>query len=371
MRDKRKKDIKEKRVLFIHHGSGIGGAPKSLSYLTESLKNIGFKVEVLFLFNSDAVSLFSKDNVSIVSIPLPYFHHHSKWIKIYRIDLIFIQFVSWIISAFLVAPFWFIKLKPEVIYLNSSSLTAWSFAGKLMNIPTVIHVRESVSEGHLGVRQKIISRLINYSGSKIIFLSKQNYKKLNTSPSKSFIIANYVKTKTKAIKKQEKRYDFIYIGGDVKIKGIEFVKNFILSDLGECNICLLGYYNDDFKQEFGSLNNVNILGVVDDALSYIAASKFLFFPAITPHFPRPVIEALSVGTIPIVSDLEGIEEIVIDNFSGFVFDINKIKSFNQTVSLAKQCNYDKTVNNGFEVAKNNFSIQNEKKIIRIISSCIK
>ena len=43
----------KKKILFVHHGKGIGGAPISLLYTIQQLKFYDYTVKVLFIFNSD------------------------------------------------------------------------------------------------------------------------------------------------------------------------------------------------------------------------------------------------------------------------------------------------------------------------------
>ena len=51
------------KILFIHHGKGIGGAPLSLLYLVEGLLKTTYKPLVVFLHDSDAMTLFKKKNI--------------------------------------------------------------------------------------------------------------------------------------------------------------------------------------------------------------------------------------------------------------------------------------------------------------------
>ena len=47
----------KKKILYIHHGKGIGGAPLSLLYLIESLDKQKYHPIVLFLHYSEVVDL--------------------------------------------------------------------------------------------------------------------------------------------------------------------------------------------------------------------------------------------------------------------------------------------------------------------------
>lgn len=356
-----------KKILFIHHGRGIGGAPTSMSYLAKEMNKNNFNVEVLFLFNSDAIKLFDDIKYHVVGLPLFYFNHTSHWVKLYKLHMIIIQMISWLFTILFVAPYWYLKLKPDAVYLNSSVLTDWSLVAKIFRIKNLVHIREAVSNGHYGVRNKLIKVLLNYSADTILYLSMHNYNRLKTTHNKSFVIPNYVRDMNYDFKLYEKEYDFIYVGGQKEIKGIEIIENFLLEKENNISVILLGYYKSEFIKQYSNIDNVKIVGVVPDAINYIKKSKFLIFPAVTPHFPRPVIEAYSVGTIPIVSNLEGICEIVKDGETGFVFENRNLNSLKQIIEKAKLSPYDLIAKNGFELMKAMFSIENEKKIINSLT----
>ena len=56
----------KKKILYIHHGKGIGGAPLSLLYLIENLDKQKYHPIVLFLHYSEVVDLYKSKGIEVV-----------------------------------------------------------------------------------------------------------------------------------------------------------------------------------------------------------------------------------------------------------------------------------------------------------------
>ncbi len=353
-----------KKILFVHHGRGIGGAPRSMLKLVDRLSKEGNRIKIIFLYNSDVISLFEEYDYDVINIPTKYFNHNSTWYQWYKVHVLLYQFISFLITIFFIAPLWLIREKPDVTYLNSSVLIDWSISARFLGFKNVLHVRESIAQGSFGIRKKIIKSILNYAPNKIFFLSNHNYKILKTKKEKSTIVHNYVSRFNYNIK-DEKVYDFIYVGGEKEIKGIDLIRKFIQFNGDKYKICLLGYYSEEFIDKFKS-SNIDIIGITDDPIFYIKKSKSLIFPATTPHFPRPVIEAFSCGTIPIASKLEGIEEILEDKVDGFLFEKDNLDSLYECIDKLKGAYQQSVVKNGIKTFKERFSITNEDILVENI-----
>ncbi|KZY58819.1 hypothetical protein A3735_16945 [Oleiphilus sp. HI0061] len=346
---------------------GLGGAPKSMTQLANRLKGDGKQVEVLYLKDSDAKTLLKSVDYHVVGLPLRYFNHSSRWYKWYEPHLILFQLLSWLLTVFVVAPYWYVKLRPDVVYLNSSVLTDWLFVSKLFRIRNIVHVREAISKGYFGIRNNLIRLLLSKFADHVIFLSKHNRECLGANiASKTSIISNYVKGGGCVIDPKERQYDAIYVGGEKSIKGIDLIKELLESD-NQYRLCLLGYYSDEFVDKYNS-EAINVLGAVEDSMPYIADSRCLLFPATTPHFPRPVIEALSCGCVPVMSDIDGYEEIITPGETGVVFRNNDFNHLVESLDTALSMCATDVIQSCIDRYRNKFSDANEDKIIRIILS---
>src|SRR5438552_1855694 len=69
-----------KRILFIHHGKGLGGAPLSLLYLIQGLDHKRFEPIVVFLHDSEALKLFKAQAITVYGPTRTYdFPHTQIW----------------------------------------------------------------------------------------------------------------------------------------------------------------------------------------------------------------------------------------------------------------------------------------------------
>ena len=76
-----------KKILYIHHGKGLGGAPLSLLYLIQGLDKTKFNPVVLFLQDSEVIDLYRSKGIKAIG-PLNIFDFsHTKilWYKWYHI----------------------------------------------------------------------------------------------------------------------------------------------------------------------------------------------------------------------------------------------------------------------------------------------
>ena len=58
--------MNKKKILYIHHGKGLGGAPLSLLYLIQALDKTKYHPVVLFLYDSEVVDLFKSKGIEVV-----------------------------------------------------------------------------------------------------------------------------------------------------------------------------------------------------------------------------------------------------------------------------------------------------------------
>lgn len=358
-------------MLMVHHGKGIGGAPKSMSYVAKALVDQGVDVEVLFLQKSEAIELFQNINCkkTVIKYPVYYFYHMSKWVRLWQVHKLLAQAASVFLHLLWVSPRFIQKAKPDVVYINSSVLPEWIVVSKLLKKKVVVHVREAVSGGHFGFRQRVLSFLTKRFSDKIIFISRHNMKQMLQEESDDVrVIYNY-ELGSCLIDESEKVYDFIYVGGESNIKGWALISALLGSDM-DFKLVLAGGYGEETKKKLLSDNRVVFLGFSTMLRSYIAASRFLISPFLEPHFSRPIIEAYSVGTVPIATDLPGITEQVSES-SGFLFNRNDATEFFKVLERCLRMpisDYESLVSEGELMFERYFSQKNEARIVSLIMS---
>jgi len=104
--------------------------------------------------------------------------------------------------------------------------------------------------------------------------------------------------------------------------------------------------------------------VTNDVRNYINKSSVLIFPAIRPHFARPIIEAASMGVPSIASNLSGVDELVDNEKTGLLFKNKDHRDLAKKIIylLENQDKIEKMGKNAREKAEDQFSERNIWKI---------
>lgn len=166
------------------------------------------------------------------------------------------------------------------------------------------------------IREKIYYKDMNFKYIKCIYVSEFQRKLLNIKQKETdyTVIENPVNINTTNIKEQ-KIYDFVYIGRTDKEKGIDlFVR--LAGDKPEKKFLIVGSYNNQVP------SNVTVTGWVSEAEveSKLKISKCLIFPSLWPEtFGLNVVKALSYGIPCLVSsNTAAMEYVKQDN--GLIFE---------------------------------------------------
>lgn len=354
--------MKKKKILFVHHGVGIGGAPHSLLLLVQALDPVFYIPTVLFLFESPAIDLFRQAGISVLG-PVgrsDFSHTQVWWYRWYHVG----HFVRALWDSLMVllfdAEFWIKKVQPDVIHLNTSSLAAWAIRAKSMGIPVVWHIRESLAPGYLGIRRALFSFLVERFATKILAITTFDGRFWNHS-SKLEILYNVVDCSV-FVESHLQRSEFrvahkipadaqvlLYLGGLSREKGalqaLKILKK--MRDRGHNNVWLVvanswkfpqpsflkkifgvqSFYDEVKKLEIELSERLVFLGPVSSALQAMQASDCILFPATKGHAARPVIEAGAIGVPSIVSNLQPLDELVVDGVTGFLCDPHDVDAW--------------------------------------------
>ena len=372
------------KILFVHHGTGIGGSPISLLNIINNLNPELFNYKVLFLKNSDVVELFRKDNIPVrvldsffyKKIYLYFFHSEAGYFKLYDFRRILKIIFSWIINSIFIAPKIIEEEDCDIVYLNSSFLSDWAFAASRVQKKVICHIREPIAAGNWGIRRKFLRIVLEKCADKIIAISNDNAMRLNL-PGKTEVVYNSVSNDflEKSINLDNPSigniYYILYVGGYSMIKGFHILVDSLSKLNKNVKVYFLGYYPDlanlSLKQKiryfFGkdkslrksliemrnSANAIEI-GNVENIFNYMQKSSLLVFPSTVPHFARPIVEAMFFHLPVLASSVEGMDEIVIDGLTGklvkpndpfaLAHEINKFAEANYDINKMKNCGYD-------------------------------
>lgn len=261
------------------------------------------------------------------------------------------------------------RLRPDLVHLNSMPLSACAAALADAGVPFVWHVREPPPDDSFRTRF-IRQRLMR--ATELIFLSHFD-KRCWVNDRCGVVINNFVDLNEfqPTIEKRSARLALgikpdvpviLYVGGTQKAKGgVELLKALalLLHDVPNV-VCiapgaelekpqsLLGYIvrklpfvgrrlspSLNFQRtlmELGLSDNVISKSFSSNVVALYAAADILVFPAVSPHFARPVIEAAAMGLPSIGSRLGGIDELIEDGKTGLLVKPNDPSAIAEALS---------------------------------------
>lgn len=353
-----------KKVLYIHHGRGIGGAPLSLLFLIRKLDRSKYYPIVLCLYESPAADLYRNEGVEThIAQGIHELSHtnltwHSQvW---YRRpwDLVKQVLAFW---PSVWRGYRFVKTsKPDLVHLNSSALAPSAIGAKLAGVPVIWHVREPIHHGYFGIRRWLLRQCIHRVSDRVIAISKHDARQLVQSD-KIRIVYNFVDFKEfdRGISGDSFRREFTLnegvrvvgmLGGVSMTKGtlgfvkaakivrdvLDNVKLFIVGnyprviehvgigqgakEAAKRILGITGYYQKirAFIEREGLREEIVFTGVRRDIPNILAGLDLVVFPSTVPHSARPIIEAGTMAKPVVASDLEGPRELVVDGETGLL-----------------------------------------------------
>lgn len=390
-----------KRILFIHHANGWGGATVSLLELIKGLDPSEYKVEVLLLKKSNVADQLTKIGIpytiaeSLFYKYLYRYNSHSitgctKWFQVFKICRLSF---SWFLSRFIFASNALKKYNVDLIHLNSSVLTDWLAPCK-SKAKVVIHIREPFSNGYFGIRSYFFRSQIRKYADCIVAISRDNAERIGL-PDKTKVIYNY----TSLAKSPPKEDSYLskkvlYVGGAIEIKGFHLITDSLCLLGKDVKVLFLGFYPKSgdlktYKQRIKRLlfstsvlyakaiekmrfsPNAIEIGMVSDIKPYLENACCLVSPFVSPHFSRPIIEAYSNYKTVIATNIQGTSEIVENEKTGILIDPNPIdlaNAINCLVNNPEDCK--KMGEEGFKRASIMYSSKNIEEFVQLYSKLI-
>lgn len=194
-----------------------------------------------------------------------------------------------------------------------------------------------------GLRDIIIkSKFTNENKLKVIGNGSSNG--IDTNHFNPSLFSDYEKQSLKkSLKIKETDFIFIFVGRLVGDKGInELIESFDLLSIKNNNIKLLlvGPYEDELdpiqtlsKQRISKNIQIISVGFQEDVRPYFAISDLLVFPSYREGFPNVVMQAGAMGLPSIVTNINGCNEIIIDNFNGLIIPKKDSNSLKESMQL--------------------------------------
>lgn len=382
-----------KKILYIHHATGWGGAPLNLINIINSLDESAYKAKVLLIKDSIVSQKLQENNIeydiakSFFYKKIYEYYAHTcagqiKWYQVYRQLK---KTICWIFSRYYFAAKELQKFECDAVHLNSSVLTDWlspaSKKGK-----TIYHVQEPLTKGTFGLRYRFFRLQVKKYADQIIAISKDNAKRINI-PEKTTVIYNYAEvpqSSPSASSYSSKKV--LYIGGAAYIKGfytlvealdyldeditVYFGGNYKISNkkrnpLKQILKIVVGHgrKNRAAIQKIHKHPNAVVIGLTHKVDEYLDEVCCLVSPFSVPHFSRPVIEAHLHKKPAIGTDVKGMDEIIEHGKNGLIVPKDNAKALaeatNRMVSdgdRAKQLG-----EKGYRTAVRKFSPENIHK----------
>jgi len=320
-------------VIYVHHESALGGAPLSLLYLLRKLDRSRYSPHVICLKEGAAADLYRKEGLPVRVISGPDLSHTNLvWFPIHKLPkLLWRMFFS--IPLFFRLRCAFSKIAKEsrrtLIHLNSSTLLTAALAARCAGLPVVWHIREPLAQGHFGIRKKLLGFAIRHLSTQIIAISQHDAAQVGVSDKISVIhnfvdFAQFDRNLPRGAIRKELQIGandpcLLFLGGSTHVKGIETLLSafpIVLKSFPSTRLILAGGSEVDLWKQIENLperKSIHVLGPRSDVPALIADCTLLLFPAIVPHFARPVIEAAAMAKPAIASDLGGVKELVKKN----------------------------------------------------------
>jgi hypothetical protein len=239
----------------------------------------------------------------------------------FRGSILLIKHLFFFIPSILFQMLLFLRFRPHLIYLNSSTLLSSSIAAWILFIPSLIHIRETLQEGRWGIRKFFFSKFIPLFSKKMIFISPHEQSTYSSyQDDKKEMIMNpfgdieFSKIYHAAISTPPIHFfKILTLGGINPLKDTLILLKSILqcSDDKPIEVTILGdmdalsklqhkkdplfsYYQEVhhtislFKE---TNHQIIIIGESSNVSYHIQNSHLLFFGTPFPHFPRPIYEA--------------------------------------------------------------------------------
>jgi len=348
----------KKKILFVHHGSGMGGAPQLLLKFLIRLDKNKYEPVIWCIRKSSASDLFESYGFKVIinQNACPFLHISDGFYGVRHPHLV-IKMICGQFTSYRTAKKIFQSVNPDIIYLNSVVIPGVLRAAAAFPAKVVVNVLESVCDGYTGFRKKIlINRSLKW-GDYFVFMLKSEAEKWGVADKPNItIVHDFIETEKfrKIIQSNElrekysvKKETFLigYLGRFTKAKGVHH----LLRALGiikrkgyhfhallvgpvpqptEKNIRakfskLLGKksYIKQLQEIIKTENldaNVTFTGEITNVAKVVAQFDVLAAPFTEPHFSRLCGEAAAAGKVITAFDICGPGEEIIDKSTGFL-----------------------------------------------------
>lgn len=181
--------------------------------------------------------------------------------------------------------------------------------------------------------------------------------------SKIVVKPNFIAQKEKMPKINEKENYILFVGRISKEKGVDILLSAWEKTLDKKGNKLLiigdGPEKKLLEEQYNQHKDIEFLGKLDEdqVLTFMKKAKYLVVPSIWYEgFPMTIIEAFSVGTPVISSNIGSLQEVVVHGKNGFHFNYGDSKALKECLEMALKFNdYQDLIQNTFNIYLNNYT----------------
>ena len=339
--------MRRKKILYINHAGRMGGSVKSLAYLIKGLDKKKYIPVVLNIKDGPVVDLFKKAGAYVIVEDNTLKCFHGTTVS----GMSFKMFIKNIVGLFYTAFFSkriLQEINPDIIHLNTTCMFPIAYFAKkyLPGVKVVSHVREPLLPNFFG-------KILKYGNLKTI----DNFVAISRNDAKPFmggtapveVVHNFVdfnkykKVDTNLREELGIGKDdivFTYLSRIQKVNGtMELLeaakllvkeKNIKILIVGDDKVDTESYTYDYRKIE---VSNVIKLDIQSDVIPVLSITDVLVSPFTSPHFSRAVVEAGALSVPSIVSDVNSLNEQVINNKTGLIYDYANVEELAESIKL--------------------------------------
>ncbi len=364
--------ISLKRILYIHHGGAIGGAPMSLLYLLRHLDRARYEPLVVVLRHGPAADLYRAEGIETHIEPRirDFSHTTLEWYggrDLWRLPGRLLSLWPSIRHTRALIR----RLHPDLVHLNSSTLAPCAIACHREGVPLIWHIREPMSHGYFGLRRAWLRRTVDRCASRVVAISHYDAEQLLPSD-RVRVIYNFVDFGEfdRTLSGEAVRAEFaippdaplvLMLGGVSPPKGtLTLVRALplLVKAVPDVRVMIAGpplppesrgwrgiakrllgadAYEQAVRQAVKALPQAAraaliFIGVRQDVPRLLAASQVLVFPSTVPHFARPIIEAAAMGVPSVASDLGGPRELIQHGETGLLVPPHDVEALAEALT---------------------------------------
>ena len=347
----------KKKILFVHHGSGMGGAPQLLLELLERLDREKYEPAVWCIRKSSASELFASRGYRVIidERAIPFLHISDGFYGLTKPHLVWRMSFGQI-KSYRTAKEIFARENPDFIHINTIVLPGVLLAAHQTGKKVIVNVLEVLSKGYTGFRRMLVRHYTKRWGNAFVFMLPSEDRrwrlKEGTPATDVFDFINvsaYRATVPSPVFRKELGVNdetplIGYFGRFTKAKGIHklLLAVKILKERGvPFHLALVGpaappqqysfwrrlfhkiSWSDYIRELVAKYNlkeQVTFYGEATEVMPLVAACDVLAVPFLEPHFSRLIAEASSAGKPAVSFAIDGPGEEIINEKTGLTVE---------------------------------------------------